>query len=532
MSFGRSIETTFRQERRKEKNVCAHATQVSLPWDLSEKVSSWAKLLRITAYVWRFIHNARVRRERLAHLHLAAAEIKDAKLFWIRAVQTLYFSKEMLALRGGKPIPNHNALLSLSPFLDAEDVLRVGGRLRFATIHRDAKFPVVLPRCRVSSLIIRYTHLRALHGGTQATLRLLRQHYWVLGARNQVKACIFGCVVCARVRALLTSQKMGDLPGIRVTPAWPFANVGIDYADPFLVRSSKGRGQQTHKAYCVLFVCLATRAIHLEVADDYTTDGFLAAFERFSSRRGLPETIYSDNGTNFQGADRELRRRILEIARETDVQNRFASDEITWRFIPPATPHFGGLWEAGVKGVKFHLRRIMGDFKPTFEEFSTLLCKIECMLNSRSLSPLFDDHETFDALTPGHFLVGSHLKAVPNPSVDDIKMNRLSRWQAIQRYQETFWKVWASDYLNSMQQQTRWKKEQSNLRKGDLMLLRNNNLPPAKWDLGRVIDCHPGADSLVRVVTIKTAKSTFRRPVTQLCKLPVESHDSLPSVKA
>ncbi|KMQ88200.1 hypothetical protein RF55_12346 [Lasius niger] len=237
----------------------------------------------------------------------------------------------------------------------------------------------------------------------------------------------------------------------------------------------------------------------------------------------MPAIIYNDNGTNFQGADRELTRWLKELKRDPELHNYFATEEITWKFIPPAAPHFGGLWEAGVKSVKFHLKRILGDFTPTFEEFATLLCQIECILNLRPLSPLYDDVESLDTLTPGHFLVGAHLKAVPSPSVEDINLNKLSRWQTIQRLQERFWKIWSADYLNSLQQRTKWRTKQENLQVGDLVLLRHSNLPPTKWNMGRVIECHLGVDQLVRVVTVRTAKSIFKRPVTQLCKLPVES---------
>jgi len=262
------------------------------------------------------------------------------------------------------------------------------------------------------------------------------------------------------------------------------------------------------------------------VADDGTTQGFLAAFDRFSARRGLPSTVYSDNGTNFKGAERELRDLHRRVLRDPDLQNRFASEEIAWQFIPPAAPQFGGLWEAGVKSVKFHLRRIMGKFTPSFEEFSTLLCKIECCLNSRPIAPLFEDSDSFDALTPGHFLVGSNLKSVPQPNLLDIAETRLSRWQMVQRLHERFWKVWSSDYLNSLQQRRKWRVPQPNLQVGDLVLLCNPNLPPTKWDLGRILATYAGTDGLVRVVTIRTAYSTLKRPITQLCKLPVEPSDS------
>lgn len=253
-------------------------------------------------------------------------------------------------------------------------------------------------------------HLRALHRGTQITLRILRQQFWICRARNLVKQCIQNCVTCTRQRATLSQQQMGNLPEVRIKPARPFACTGIDYAGPFAIRSSKGRGQKTHKAYCVLLICLSTCAIHIEVANDYSTNCFLATLDRFTARRRLLGIVYSGNGTNFQGANRKLSRRLRELMQDPELQNHFATEEIHWRFIPPAAPQFEGLWEARVKSVKFHLKRILGEFTPTFEEFATLLCNIECILNSRPLAPLFDDPDNFDAITPGHFLVGSHLK--------------------------------------------------------------------------------------------------------------------------
>lgn len=381
-----------------------------------------------------------------------------------------------------------------------------------------------MPKHRITDLIIQDIHYQTLHGGLQLMLRTLREQYWVLRARESIKSCIKACIACVRERALVPTQLMGDLPSVRVTPARPFTHVGVDYAGPLVVKLAPGRGSRTVKSYIALFVCLATRAIHLEHVKDCSTEEFLAAFDRFVSRRGLPAKVYSDNGTNFQGADRELTEQFRLIMDDPDVRNHFATDGVAWHFIPPSAPHFGGLWEAGVKSVKHHLRRVMGSFTPTSGELNTLLCKIECCLNSRPIAPLYDDPDNFDALTPGHFLVGSHLKAVPTASLLDVNENRLSRWQTVQKLLENFWKVWSSDYLNSLQQRSKWKVNRANLQLNDLVLIRNPNLPPAKWELGRVVECHPGPDRLTRVVTIKTAKSKYKRPIAQLCKLPVPTN--------
>lgn len=159
--------------------------------------------------------------------------------------------------------------------------------------------------------------------------------------------------------------------------------------------------------------------MHLEVVSDYSSDAFLAALRRFVSRRGLCHTIYSDCGTNFVGADNQLRALFSASgAGGRRIADGLASLGIQWRFNPPAAPHFGGLWEAAVKSMKHHLRRVLGESTLTYEEMATLLTQVEACLNSRPLQALTDDPEDTAALTPGHFLIGSAINAVPEPTID------------------------------------------------------------------------------------------------------------------
>jgi len=178
---------------------------------------------------------------------------------------------------------------------------------------------------------------------------------------------------------------MGDLPSPRVNPSPPFSHTGVDYAGPFSILPFVGGGQRPRKHYVALFICLATKEIHLECVEDYATTGFLAAFRRFVSRRGLPSHLYSENGTNFRGADRELQVVFEAVSSDPTLQVALANDGIRWHFIPPSAPHFGGLWEAGIKSFKFHLRRMVGSRTLSKTEFATLLCQIEACLNSQSL---------------------------------------------------------------------------------------------------------------------------------------------------
>ncbi|XP_051162143.1 uncharacterized protein LOC127282103 [Leptopilina boulardi] len=248
------------------------------------------------------------------------------------------------------------------------------------------------------------------------------------------------------------NQMMGDLPQSRVTPCVTFLHTGLDYAGPIMVRLGKGRGYQAQKAYIALFVCMVTRALHLELVSDYTSNGFLSAFKRFVSRRGLPSNLYSDNGTNFQGADRHLKQTFRNLSKNEEICNFISQDNIKWSFIPPAAPHFEGLREAGVKSIKHHLRRMIGTHTFTIEEMSTLLCQVEACVNSRPLGPLSNDANDLNYLTPGHFLIGRPLISVPEHTVLNLNESRLSRWQKVQCITEQFWKRLSVEYQHTLQQ--------------------------------------------------------------------------------
>ncbi|XP_055859179.1 uncharacterized protein LOC129921394 [Episyrphus balteatus] len=342
-----------------------------------------------------------------------------------------------------------------------------------------------------------------------------------MGSRNIIRKTIHQCHQCFMQRRITSQQIMGDLPSYRIQPNRPFTNTGLDYAGPLTIRLSRCRNAKTSKAYIALFVCMTTKAIHLELVNDLTTDAFIAAFRRFVSRRGKCSNVYSDNGTNFQGARRcltEMHKLLMEQSHNDVITDALAKDGIAWHFIPPSSPHFGGLWEAGVKSVKLHLRRVIGKSILNFEELCTLLCQVEAILNSRPLCSMSDCD--LNPLTPAHFLVGQPMTAVPEPSHLDTPINRLSHWNHIQNMVQGFWKRWHTEYLTTLQERPKWQRSTPNFKSGDLVVIKEPNLPPTKWILGRVVSVHPGTDQQVRVVTVKTAAGTFIRPIAKLALLP------------
>ncbi|XP_076686025.1 uncharacterized protein LOC143378067 [Andrena cerasifolii] len=202
------------------------------------------------------------------------------------------------------------------------------------------------------------------------------------------------------------------------------------------------------------------------------------------------------------------------------MQAHLLGDGITWRFNPPAAPHFGAIWEAAVKATKHHLRRVVGDQHLTYEEVTTLLAQIEACLNSRPLQPMSDDPGDVTALTPGHFLIGDALLAVPDPPVEDVPRSRLSRWHLLQQMRLQFWRSWSREYLQSLQARNKWTRPHPQPRVGDLCILKNELLPPNKWPLARVTRLIPGPDGLTRVAHVKTSRSEFVRPIVKLIYLP------------
>ncbi|XP_075162902.1 uncharacterized protein LOC142235538 [Haematobia irritans] len=230
---------------------------------------------------------------------------------------------------------------------------------------------------------------------------------------------------------------MAALPPERADFSRPFSHTGLDFAGPFDIKNYAGRGCIITKGYVCVFVCFATKAIHLETTSDLSTSSFLAAFDRFISRRGCPLHIHSDNGTTFVGASKILARECIQSSKNA-VSSGFAYQNISWHFIPPGAPHMGGLWEAGVKSFKLHFRKVAGNSKYSFEEFQTLLSRIEACLNSRPLSPMSQEPSDFDALTPGHFLIGSPVLAPIEPNIREAPMSLVNRWQRVKAIHQHF----------------------------------------------------------------------------------------------
>ncbi|XP_051157423.1 uncharacterized protein LOC127279231 [Leptopilina boulardi] len=444
----------------------------------------------------------------------------------IKIIQRGTFSNEIKTLETKGRIDGK--LSTLNPFLDSDGILRVGGRLSKSNLTYNQKHPMLLPRNHnITEKIIHEQHWKLMHAGTQSTINALRNNFWIIDIKNKVKGIINKCVICRRAKPKFPVYVMGELLKNRVTFERAFKHTGLDFCGPFFIKEKKHRNRVKVKVYVAIFVCLSSKAVHIEIVSDLTTEAFLASLKRFFSRRGLSSDLYSDNATNFKGAKREIdeiydflndNENINEITRELVNQGR-----INWHFIPPRSPHFGGLWEAAVKLFKYHFTRVIGETILTYEQLTTFATEIEAILNSRPITSVSSDPNDFIALTPGHFLIGDSLTNVPEHNLLDLQFNRLSSWQQVQQMKQHFWDRWNKEYLNELTVRKRWHKGFMNeIKIGTLVTIRDDNLPPMKWTLGRIINTHPGADGIIRVVTVKTSSGEYKRSIKNLSPLPID----------
>ncbi|XP_058449018.1 uncharacterized protein LOC131428978 [Malaya genurostris] len=456
------------------------------------RYSDFRKLERVFAYVARFVHNCRRPADQRRGGGLTIKEFRESQLSLIRAVQLTEFKDEINCILKGLPVSG--TLRNINPIFDKDlRLLKVGGRLRFSNLSIDQKHPLILPeRHHLTELLIITLHRENLHVGLNGLLAILRQKYWPVKAKRCISRILKRCVRCFRVNPRNVQQFMGDLPSCRVTPALPFMRTGVDYAGPVFLK--QGRSKAPLKGYIALFVCMTTKALHLELVSSLSTDTFLGALHRFVGRRGNVSEIFSDNGKNFVGAERQLK----------ELRQLLSSQSLKMKI-----DSFCQVREA-------HL---------TYEEMSTLLVQIEAILNSRPLCPQSDDPLDYDALSPAHFLIGRELTAIAEPFYTELAENRLSRYQLVQKYKQCFWRRWSNEYITTLQIRGKWNKTPTAIRNDLLVILKEDDAPPMTWQLGRIIEVYPGNDGIIRVVKVRTSRGNYVRPTTKIAILPIEDND-------
>ncbi|XP_071095446.1 uncharacterized protein [Haliotis cracherodii] len=496
---------------------------VDQTWRLDPcRFSDWKRLCRVFAWVYRFLSNSRTQKDMRRKEELDLEEIEGAERKLISEDQKEAFPKEYWALYHGSRIPPKSKLIGLQPFLDETGVMRLNGRLRFAEVLSwEARFPIILPRkSHVTKLIVKHHHEMCHHMGTNTTLASLSSKFWIISSREEIREWENACSWCKKQKAKPAQQLMGNLPKVRVVCSMrAFVQAGVDFAGPFL--TVQGRGKSRQKRYLCLFTCLATRAVHLEIAFGLDTNSFLNALFRMAHRRGMPKEIISDNGTNFVGAVKELKELVTSL--DSDItKSKLANRGIVWRFNPPNAPHFGGIFESMVKSAKRAIYAVLSSSDVTDEELMTAFTGAEALLNSRPLT--YQSAHTQDdvPLTPNHFLHGQ-LGGDFAPEIDSTSFSPQKRWRRIQELIRHIWRRWMREWLPTLNVRKKWVTSSRDFQVDDVVIVVSQDNPRGTWPMGRILKTYPGKDGHVRVVDVKVGGSRLTRPVTKIC--PLEYRD-------
>ena len=370
----------------------------------------------------------------------------------LRFCQSESFQKEILPLQKGNPVPKNSTILSLEPAF-TDNLLRVGGRLKSTELSLKCHSQIIIDKNHpLAALLIKYHHEINLHSGREQTLSSIRKKYWITSCRGLIQRVLKNCSFCKRRSTKPQQPFMSNIPIDRIAVnEKPFSNTGVDYFDPIIIKLNKRTRstQPTAKRYGVLFTCLTTRGVHLELATDMTTDAFILALRRFIARRGHVKILRSDNGSNFIGAEKELKHALTCID-QNKVAQTLSKQHIQWKFNPPVSPWMGGVWEALVKTVKRALRTITRERLFTEDALTTFLCEVESIVNQRPLTPSSNSIDDFEALTPYHFLLGSP-SSNPSPGVfNDSQINLRTKWKAVQAATNMFWRRRTKEYLPTL----------------------------------------------------------------------------------
>jgi transposase InsO family protein len=369
----------------------------------------------------------------------------------------------------------------------------------------------------VTFLIVRYYHDRYAHQNNELVLNEVRQKFWIPDLRVVLKKVRNSCQFCKNYNAKPSPPEMGNLPSVRLTPyVRPFVFTGLDYFGP--VEVSVGRHRE--KRWVALFTCLTVRAIHLEVVETLTTDDCILALKRFIARRGIPREIYSDNGTYFRGANKELQN-SLKCLDYNKLSEELTHKGLVWKFIPVAASHMGGIWERLVQSVKRVLRVILYERAPKQKSLLSFLLEAESMINSRPLTHVALEVGSDECLTPNHFLLGNSNGYPPTGNFAPSQINIRSQWHLVHDMSETFWKRWIKEYLPTLTRRCKWFDPVKPIEVGDVVLIVDSNSSRNNYPKGIVIKTYPGKDGQVRSVDVRCRTGVYNRPVVKIAVLDV-----------
>ena len=463
------------------------------------KFSSYEKLVRVTAWIKRFLFNTRNKNDRSLKSDLNFEEIVQAEITLLRSIQNSSFDGI-----------EDQRIKHLSPII-IDGLYRLKTKILLRRDAFDFKFPIILPQNNeIVRLIVKYMHKKLNHAGTQITLNGLREKFWVLGGRKLVRSIIRECVICRRHDALHHDAPTAPLPIDRIRDASIFEIIGVDYAGPIYLKGNK-------KAWICLFTCAVFRAVHLELVTSLSTPTFSMALRRLIARRGRPSIVYSDNGSNFVGLDNALKR--IDYAK---LAKHLALEGIEWKFNPPSSPWWGGFFERLIGVLKRLLRRTLKKACLDYEEMLTVLLDCEAVINSRPITFLADNKQEIKPLSPSMFLQEIREVGVLDlDKVDQIDFNK--RYVYRKKILESLRERFRSEYLGALIQFNKSKKNMyGEVHEGDLVLIECDNVKRLDWPLAIVTSLYTGVDGYKRVARLTTASGELTRPIQKIYPLEIK----------
>ncbi|XP_077991041.1 uncharacterized protein LOC144445377 [Glandiceps talaboti] len=446
---------------------------------------------------------------------------QKATLTIVKWAQQEVFAEEIDSLKHPtKSVQMKSSLSPLNPYLDDQQVLRVGGRLDRSTMTEQVKHPMILPRkSHVTTLIIRWCHERVAHQGRGITINKLRSSgFWVVNCSAAVTTCIFRCIECRKLRGKANTQRMADLPKDRLEPSPPFTYCGMDCFGPFLIKERRSEV----KRYGVIFTCLALRAIHTEVVEEMSTDAFLNCLRSFIAIRGPVRHIRCDRGSNFVGAKNELQHGLQNLD-EGKIKDALSKHQCDFVFNSPASSHMGGIWERQIRSVRNVLQGILdlAGTRLNTSSIRTFLYEAMAIVNSRPLTVQnLNDPTGPSPLTPNQLLTMKSDIVLPPPGNfvrEDLYARK--RWRAVQYLANTFWTRWRKEYLLNLQSRQKWRETKRNIQVGDIVLLKEEDTIRSQWRLAKVTETIHDEDGLVRRVKILMGDPNLSKQGKRISKL-------------
>ncbi|XP_070410955.1 uncharacterized protein [Nothobranchius furzeri] len=490
---------------------CAAATCPSHEVDVTN-IDNWDDLVRATHMS---LHGAA---KDLVSPTMTAADVQEAELHLLRQSQSETFQEEVKLLAVGKSISKQSRLIMLAPEYDiAVGLIRVGGRLRRAEdLDLDSMHPIILdPKHHATRLLIKKYDNQLLHPGPERVFAEIRRRYWILRGGESIKRHQYSCVECQKWRASPVVPQMADLPPARLRLYKPpFWSTGVDCFGPYNIKV----GRRTEKRWGIIFKCMTTSCVHIDLLESIDTDAFLMGLRRFIARRGKPFEILADRGTNFRGGAAELQTSFQTL--EAPIQKQLAGQKIEFRFNPPGSPHFGGTWEREIKSVKAALRVVLQDQTVTESVLQTVLIEVEGILNAKPLGYISSDATDPDPVTPNLLLMGRRDASLPQAIYASSELLGRRRWRHSQVLADHFWSNFIRYHLPNLQKRHKWHKNTENLAAGQVVMVVDSQLPRAQWPIGRIVKTCPGSDGRVRAAEVRIKGQTYLRPVVCLVRLP------------